>query len=81
MLPGHMTSPVRIVIIIIIIIIIIPELPRKIMSIPATDRISFLSPKLPEGHVILTEPTIQYSVLQYKLTVLFSLNLQMVYSH
>jgi hypothetical protein len=51
------------------------------MSIPATDRISFLSPKLPEGCVIPTEPTIRYSVFQNKLTVLFSLNLQMVYSH
>lgn len=51
------------------------------MSIPATDRISYLSPKLPEGRVIPTEPTIGYSVFQNKLAVLFSLNLQMVYIH
>lgn len=31
--------------------------------------------------VMSTEPTIQYSVFQSKLTVLFSLNLQMVYSN
>jgi len=77
MLPGHMTSPVRTV----AIIIIITELPRKSMSIPATDGISFLSPKLPEGCVIPTEPIITYSVFQNKLTVLFSLNLQVAYSH
>jgi hypothetical protein len=51
------------------------------MSIPAKDRISFLSPKFPEVCVIPIEPTIRYSVFQNKLTILFSLNLQMVYSH
>jgi hypothetical protein len=77
MLPRHMTSPVQAV-----TIVLITGLPRKSMSIPATGRISFLSPKLPEGYVIPTEPTIRYySVFQDELTGLFSFNLQMVYSH
>lgn len=61
--------------------VVIIGLPTKSMSIPATDRISFFSLKLPEGCVIPTEPTIRYSSFQNKLTVLFSLNLQIVYSH